>query len=322
MKSLSELTDFYYKILHPTLSKLEEDRKHLRYRILLVGSGYTFLTLLIIFAMKDIILHDLNILFFVGAGYSALGAIIYKMLIKDYTKEFKNKVISPLITEIDSHLEYSSTLHVSQRVFEKSKIFTSDIDRMKGNDFVRGTIDDVKIQFSDIHAEKSHKDSKNNESWSTVFQGLFIVAEFHKHFAGQTVVLPDSAQNHFGDLIGSWLQSNNINRNELVKMDNIEFEKEFVVYSSDQIEARYILSPVLMQRLLSFQKKSQHPVYISFIGESIHMAIEYNKDLFEPSVFRSLLDYKIAMEYVQTLHLAIGIIEELKLNQKLWSKRG
>ena len=51
------------------------------------------------------------------------------------------------------------------------------------------------------------------------------------------------------------------------------------------------------------------------------MAIEYNKDLFEPSIFRSLLNYKIAMEYVSTLHLAIGIVEELKLNQKLWSKR-
>lgn len=46
----------------------------------------------------------------------------------------------------------------------------------------------------------------------------------------------------------------------------------------------------------------------------------FNKDRFEPSVFHSLLKYKIAMEYVQTLHLAIGIVEELKLNQKLWSK--
>ena len=104
-------------------------------------------------------------------------------------------------------------------------------------------------------------------------------------------------------------------------MDNPAFEKEFVVYSNNQIEARYILSHTLMDRLLSFKKKSSHPVYISFIGDSIHMAIEYKKDLFEPSIFRSLLDYKIAMEYVQTLHLAIGIIDELKLNEKLWSKR-
>ena len=104
-------------------------------------------------------------------------------------------------------------------------------------------------------------------------------------------------------------------------MDHPEFEKEFVVYATDQIEARYILSHSLMQKLLHFKTRSKHPLHISFIGQSINLAIEYNKDLFEPSVFRSLLDYKIAMQYVQTLHLCIGIIEELKLNQKLWSKQ-
>jgi hypothetical protein len=50
------------------------------------------------------------------------------------------------------------------------------------------------------------------------------------------------------------------------------------------------------------------------------MTIEYNDDIFEPSVFHSLLNYKIAMAYVSTLHLAIEIVEKLKLNQQLWSK--
>ncbi|MEA2092025.1 MAG: DUF3137 domain-containing protein, partial [Campylobacterota bacterium] len=128
-------------------------------------------------------------------------------------------------------------------------------------------------------------------------------------------------QSTFGDLIGSWLQSKNLNRDELVKMDSNSFEREFVVYSSDQIEARYILSHTLMKKLLLFKQKSKHPIYVSFIGNYIHMAIYYDKDLFEPSIFRSLLEYKIAMEYVKTLHLAIGIVDELKLNQKLWSKK-
>ena len=67
-------------------------------------------------------------------------------------------------------------------------------------------------------------------------------ADFNKNFQGRTIILPDFAQNAFGDFIGSWLQSKNQAREELVKMDNPDFEKEFVVYSNDQIEARYILS--------------------------------------------------------------------------------
>ncbi len=320
MKTTSELTDFYYKTLYPVLTKLESDRKQLRYRILVIGSIYTFVILLTMIAFKDLILQSLDSLIFIGAAYSGIGMIIYKLLIKDYTKEFKDKVIEPLISEIDSNLHYSSMQHISSKLFRNSKLFTQIPDRVNGNDFVSGKIDEVNIQFSDIHAEKKHKNN-DKESWSTIFKGLFIVAEFNKNFKGETVILPDSAQSNFGDLIGNWLQSKNINRDELVKMDSPEFEKEFVVYSTDQIEARYILSHSLMEKLLRFKKRSKHPVYISFIRESIHMAIEYNKDLFEPSVFRSLLSYKIAMEYVQTLHLAIGIIDELKLNQKLWSKQ-
>lgn len=104
-------------------------------------------------------------------------------------------------------------------------------------------------------------------------------------------------------------------------MDNPEFESAFVVYSNDQIEARYILSHSLMEKLLSFKNKSTRPIHTSFRANHIYMAISYDKDLFEPSIFRSLLEHKVAMEYVKTLHLAVGIVEELKLNQKLWSKR-
>ncbi|SMP86433.1 Protein of unknown function [Epsilonproteobacteria bacterium SCGC AD-308-E02] len=321
MKSISELTDFYYKTLYPTLEKLEDDRKHLRYRITVVGIFYTFVVLLMGFGFLDYLQSIPNLFFVLGFIYVGVGAFIYKFLIKDYTKEFKNKIIDPLIHAIDDKLSYISEMHISKDYFNRSELFTQSPDRISGNDFVSGEIDGVKIEFSDLHAEKKHKNSKNKDTWETIFQGLFIVSEFNKHFKGKTVILPDTAQSTFGDLIGNWLQSNNFGRSELVKMDDINFEKEFVVYSTDQIEARYILSHSLMKRLLAFKKKSQHPVYISFIGESIYMAIYYSKDLFEPSVFRSLLNYKIAMEYVKTLHLALGIVEELKLNQKLWSKR-
>ncbi|MDA3907540.1 MAG: DUF3137 domain-containing protein [Sulfurimonas sp.] len=320
MKTASELTDFYYKTLHPTLQELEKGRKHLRHRILVIGVIYSLVVVLISFALSPLISQSPDILFFIGFGYFALGTIIYKFLIKDYTKEFKQNIIKPLIEAIDDKLSYNSNHHVNQYLFSRSDLFSTP-DRMSGNDYVRGNIDGTKIEFSDIHAEKRQKDSKGRESWSTIFKGLFIVAEFNKNFHGKTLILPDTAQSTFGNLIGNWLQSNNFTRDELVKMDDNNFEKEFVVYSSDQIEARYILSHTLMKKLLIFKDKSKQPVYVSFIGNHIHMAVYYDKDLFEPSIFRSLLEYKIAMEYIKTLHLAIGIVDELKLNQKLWSKQ-
>ncbi|MDD2790412.1 MAG: DUF3137 domain-containing protein [Sulfurimonas sp.] len=321
MKSVSELTDFYYKVLYPTLNKLEKDRKHLRYRIILVGFALTFVFFLGSLALQNAFFLGLDFFAFVLFAYAGIGAFVYKILIKGYTDDFKSVIIHPLIKELDNRLSYTHLFHVAQHLFERSQLFQGRIDRISGNDFVNGEIDGVKIEFSDLHVERRHKDSRGRESWTTLFRGLFIVADFNKTFHGKTVVLPDSAQKTFGDLIGGWLQSKNLGRDELIKLDDVEFENKFVVYGTDQIEARYILSHSLMKRILAFKKKTKHPLYISFVGHAIHIAIEYNKDLFEPTVFSSLLDYKTAMEYVQTLHLAIGIIEELKLNQKLWSKR-
>ena len=313
MKSVSELTDFYYKNLFPTLEKLEADRKKLKQKVIITGITYTLIVTFVAYELS-------NYLDFIIFAYIALGAIIYKFMVHDYTHEFKMSVIKPLVHAIDKSLLYSSKTHVSEYFFNHSDLFSTP-DRMSGNDYVKGKIDDINIQFSDILAEKRHRSSKGKENWSTIFKGLFIVAEFNKHFQGETVVLPDSAQSTFGDLIGNWLQSKNMSRDELVKMDDPEFEKEFVVYSTDQVEARYILSHSLMKKLLIFKHRSKHPLHVSFIGGNIYMAVEYDKDLFEPAIFNSLLDYKVAMEYVKTLHLAIGIVQELKLNQKLWSKR-
>ena len=320
MKTKSELTDFYYKSLFPILEKLDGDRRQLRFKIILYLSSFTFIYIFSILLIINNIGPDFDVIIFGGFGYFAIISFIYKFLIKDYTAEFKDKIIKPLVGAIDSNLLYTSNSYVSEAIFNKSDLFSTS-DRLSGNDHVKGKINDIKIEFSDIHAEKKHKDSKGRTTWSTIFRGLFIVAEFNKHFAGKTLVLPDTAQSTFGDLIGGWLQANNFSQDELVRMDNTKFEKAFVVYSTNQIEARYILSHTIMEKLLTFKKKSQQDIYISFVGEDIHMAIYYNKDMFEPSVFKSLLEYKVAMEYVDTLHLALGIVEELKLNQKLWSKR-
>ena len=313
MKSLSQLTDFYYKDLFPTLQELENRRKRVKLRVILSGVILLIVDLMVFSFFRD----NLDWLLFLNI---AVGSFLYKFITHDYTQEFKERVIEPLIHFIDRDLRYMEDMHISESKFINSRLFTSTPDKIEGNDYIAGMIDGVKIELSDMHAQKRDKDSKGRSSWRTIFRGLFIITEFNKNFSGKTVVLPDSAQNSFGDLIGNWLQSHNINRDELIKMDDPEFEREFVVYGSDQIEARYILSHSLMKRLLSFKKKSGHKVYISFVYNNVYIAIEYGKDLFEPSVFNTLLDYKVAMDYLQTLHLAVSIRQELNIDQKIWSR--
>jgi len=316
MAKSNELTDFYFDELNPDLQKLEKDRKNIASKLIFIGIGLFALAIFISLFFKS---GDEIIFWPFILGFVLFGILKY-VLTHTYVAEFKDKVIHPLIKQIDSSLKYKKDDMVSERIFLASKLFKKRIDRYSGNDLVYGEIDGVKLRFSDVNAQYVTKDSKGKTSTHTIFEGLFIVADFNKDFKGQTSVLPDTAEKLFGNMIGSWLQEKNMNRNELIKMDNPEFEKHFVVYGTDQIESRYILTHSMMDRLLTFKKKVSVPLYVSFRKDKIYLALEYNKDLFEPAVFSSLLDYQIVKEYVSTLNLAVGIIAQLKLNENLWSK--
>jgi len=98
------------------------------------------------------------------------------------------------------------------------------------------------------------------------------------------------------------------------------FEKEFAVYSTDQVEARYILSPALMHRMLEFRRKTGATVYFSFIGGKVNIGISSQKNRFEPRLFSTVLDIEMAREFVNDLQLALGIVEDLNLNTRIWTK--
>ena len=320
MKAVSELTDFYYKELYPSINELEETRKRIISQLKWYGGmGIVAFAVVALWMGKNFgLLHPLSIA--VVFGFIILASITYRAMTSGYAQDFKTRIITPLIHAIDPHLLYNPDFMISQYLFERSDLFKHSIDRYSGNDYVKGSIDGVPLEFSDIHAEYQTRDSKGRTQWHTLFRGLFLVAEFNKHFKAKTVILPDQAEKSFGSLIGGWLQSINFSRNDLIRMDDPEFEKYFVVYGSDPIEARYILTHSMMKRLLDFQRRVSHPLFVSFVHNHIHVGIGTEKDLFEPAVFISLLDYKQAMEYVNSLQNTIGLVEELKLNEKLWSK--
>ncbi|MFA6187938.1 MAG: DUF3137 domain-containing protein [Sulfuricurvum sp.] len=320
MKSTAELTDFYYKELYPSLEELEKTRMQILSQLKWYGAmGVVAFVIAALWMGKNFgLLHPL--MMGIVIAFLAIASITYRFMIQGYAKDFKTKVIAPLIAAIDHHLLYNPSFAISQHLFSRSALFNHTIDRYNGNDHVKGSIDGVNLEFSDVHAEYQTKDSKGRTQWHTLFRGLFLVAEFNKHFKSRTVVLPDLAEKTFGNLIGGWLQSKNASRDNVIQLDDPEFEKKFVVYGNDPIEAHYILTHSMMKRIVEFQKKISYPLFISFVHNHIHIAIATKKDLFEPTVFTSLLDYKQVMEYVNTLNNTIGLVEELKLNEKLWSK--
>ncbi len=313
MKSIEELKSYYDKELMKDLLVLEENRKKIAKKLLTVNiiCGLSIIisfALFFIFPLIALIMLILLIILWIFLGIR---------ITKGYTSDFKNKIIYNIIKFIDPNLEYYPQGMIPQESYMSSKIFLSRVDRYTGDDYVKGKIGDTFISFSEIHSEYKTQ-SKNDTDWHTIFKGLFFIADFNKKFKSQTIVLPDVAEKMFGSIIGKMFQDLNKARGDLVKMDDPEFEKLFVVYSNDQIDARYILSPSLMKRITDFKKNSKKNIYLSFINNQIFVAISYYKNLFEPKIFKTLIDFDLIKEYYEDMSLAIGIVEELNLNTRIW----
>ncbi len=99
-----------------------------------------------------------------------------------------------------------------------------------------------------------------------------------------------------------------------------EFEKAFVVSSTDQIEARYILSPSMMRRLLDLRARHDNELHISFIANRIYLALPQHSDLFEPPSLRTPLTIGAVRRIIADLQSVLCIVEELDLNTRIWSK--
>lgn len=314
--------DYYYGEVYPDISYLEEERidvskKLKNYKTFSVVVGAVLLC--IVYSL-GVFQSELEIAFMVSIGGPVLlYTFLYKTTISSYKSGFKDQVIQKIIHFMDPNLIYLKDNYVSKGEFSWSGIFKRGIDRYGGNDLVTGKIKDTSMKFSDVHAEYKTK-SKNGTHWHTIFQGLFFVADFHKDFKADVVVLPDFAQKYLGQ-IGTFIQDMNFTRDDLVKMDNPSFEKEFVVYGKDQVESRYILTHSMMDRILEFKNRSGKNIYISFKNSRIFVAVEYNRDLFEPDPFKSLKNFGMIKEYYQDLALVVGIVEDFKLNRRIWSKK-
>ena len=318
MKTIDELRQFYDTTLMPDLRVLEQQRMGIVRKITIViivalglgGLAFVFMASNMGRVGPAVVIPVILCLI-IGGGVSA-------MLTRGYVTDFKSLVIGKIVAFIDENLSYNPRGYIPKSTFMLSKIFTTKPNRYKGDDLVSGKIGATRIEFSELNAVHESGSGKNKHR-TTVFRGIFFIGDFNKHFIGQTIVLPDTAQKLFGRL-GQKLQSLNVFRGELIKLEDPEFESHFVVYGSDQVEARYILSTSLMARITGFKNKTGKKIYLSFIGSMVFVAVSYTRNLFEPRVFKTLLDFAPIRQYYEDLALAIGIGDDLNLNTRIWSK--
>lgn len=242
-----------------------------------------------------------------------------------FRKQFKRQFISNLLAAVADEVRYlpDGDRQILQD-YQHSELFTTEPDRETIEDSIFARIGQTDLKVSELHTEykqtTTDSDGKTQTKWHTIFKGVFISADFHKDFRGKTFVRCDVAEKNFGRF-ARMLQKPIFSDLQLVQLEDPDFEREFKVQSTDQIEARYILSPSLMRRMFELKERFGSEVEFSFLRSRVHIAISTSRNFFEPRLGKSLEDPATLRESLDQVSLCMGIVEDLDLNTRIWSKR-
>jgi hypothetical protein len=218
-----------------------------------------------------------------GFGMYAWGT----MDINKLGKETKLMLIEPVAGEFGLAYELAPPRPDDMMTFRSLGMVPS-WDRDKYEDRLTGLRNDTPFEFFEAHLEEKRttSDSKGRTrtTWVTVFRGQCLVVKFHKQFQGVTKVYRDAGALNFFKKLGQ------MGKGQRVKLEDPVFEKAFEVFSTDQIEARFILTPDFMERLLGLERTFKgKQVRCAFSGGCMFLACE-GKNLLEPGSMRRSMD--------------------------------
>jgi hypothetical protein len=181
-------------------------------------------------------------------------------------------------------------------------------DRAKYEDMLAGTRGDAPFEFFEAHLEEKRTTTdgkgRTRTSWVTVFKGQCLVVRFHKEFKGVTKVYRDMGA-------FNWLTKFGV-REPRVRLEDPVFEKAFEVYGTDQIEARFILTPDFMERLIGLERTFQgKQLRCAFAGGEMLLAISGKNLLEAGSMNRRMDDLGRVREMLQDFAAIFLLIDSM-----------
>ena len=137
------------------------------------------------------------------------------------------------------------------------------------------------------------------------FRGMFCRLHFKKKLNGHTVVL---SKNQMARL--DRLASFNFKEEQKIHLEDPRFTGRFMVYGTDQVEARYVLSASIMEKIVALKEKFDRPILMSFQNRQMYMAVKNENGLFSfPS--GKLNDIGVVEELANDIETALKTSDEL-----------
>lgn len=174
---------------------------------------------------------------------------------------------SMLFGRLDSYNDVPALVFASLELPQKEhKLQVVDmgvIHQRAGMSALLGTYAEIFRQIFKSRAEMS----------SYLFRGMFAWAELEKRLPGSIVIMPDHLEDKLGYLAKHVQSMKNRGDMQLIQLEDSEFERFFAVYTSDEILARYVLTPAMMRDITALRQKYGRDIMISFNANRFSIAV-------------------------------------------------
>lgn len=185
--------------------------------------------------------------------------------------------------------------------FDRLKLMPN-FNRESWEDEVRGARHGADFVFCEAHLK--YKSGGKNSSTRTVFHGMMMVIDYHKKFLGETVIRRDKGFfNRFGK------PGDNFQK---VGIASLKFEKIFEAWSTDQVEARELLDPVVLERFEELERLFDGAkLRAAFSGGKLYLALETGDKLNMGSMFAPLEGPARVEKILQEFDIIYDLIDVL-----------
>lgn len=215
------------------------------------------------------------------------------------TKGFKLDAKKTLIGSVVSFFDWTYTPESAEpdifKKLSKLRLFTrfdskSFSDRIEGMAFDNQfSLTEVFLTRTETRTTRDHNGNSTTESHTvTVFNGCLISIKIPQKFDGETIVLRR----------GFLFNPKKVKGLKRVGLVSSKFEKDLLVFGTDQMESRYLLPPTLMEQVIAFERALKGKnLRFAFIDQQLHIAVETG-NRFE---FKNLSESMLSMNRIRTL---------------------
>lgn len=305
-----KFNDVYGKICKKCQGKIKERHKreniiriviilialYIEYSIIMFGEGeIEFISLLSLVVMIGVV-----------TSFVIVHRICYKEL-------YKKEVIRTLVEEMDESFAYGKGV-VASRDY-KNADFEQKFDNFYVEDCIQGTVGENNLlQMGEIKTEVISIDEEGRKENYTQFHGLFAVVKMEKFSFTQVRIRQNGVMKRkykTDKITRRNISSSGVER---LEMDSSEFEQIYDVFSDDKIKTMQILTADVMQLLVDFRIKYSMYPEITIKDNKVYLRFAIMKNLFEPAVFKKILDYEYLHNQYKFLENIVELIDKLIKN--------